>query len=54
VVAERTGEEWAAGVEQAQARREELIARGLERAAQYRWPQVAAAVREVLREAASS
>ena len=53
-VAERTGEAWAAGVEQAQARREELIARGLERAAQYRWPQVAAAVREVLREAASS
>ena len=53
-VAERTGEAWAAGIAQAQERREELVARGLERAAGHRWPRVAAAVREVLREAAGA
>jgi len=53
-VAERTGEAWAAGIAQAHERREELAAKGLERAARHRWPQVAAAVREVLREAAGS
>ena len=53
-VAERTGEAWAVGIAQAQERREELVARGLERAARHRWPRVAAAVREVLREAAGA
>jgi glycosyltransferase involved in cell wall biosynthesis len=51
-VAERTGEAWAAGIAQAQERREQLVAKGLERAGRHRWPRVAAAVREVLREAA--
>jgi glycosyltransferase involved in cell wall biosynthesis len=51
-VAERTPEAWAAGIERAGAERERLIERGLERAAQHRWPQVAARVRGVLAEAA--
>ena len=51
-VAARTGEAWAAGIAQAHERREEVVAKGLERAARHRWPQVAAAVREVLRQAA--
>jgi glycosyltransferase involved in cell wall biosynthesis len=51
-VADRTGEAWAAGIAQAVERREELVAKGLERAAGHRWPQVATGVREVLREAA--
>jgi glycosyltransferase involved in cell wall biosynthesis len=51
-VSERTGEAWAAAIAAAEERREALVAAGLRRAAGYRWPQVAAAVREVLREAA--
>ena len=51
-VAERTGEAWVAGIARAHERREELAAKGLERAAGHRWPQVAAAVRAVLSDAA--
>jgi glycosyltransferase involved in cell wall biosynthesis len=51
-VAERTPEAWITGIEEATRRREELILKGLERAARHRWPQVAAAVRAVLSDAA--
>jgi glycosyltransferase involved in cell wall biosynthesis len=47
-VAERTPEAWLHGIEEARARREQLVPKGLERAARHRWPQVAAAVRKVL------
>ena len=53
-VAERTPEAWIGGIEEATRRREELIRTGLERAARHRWPQVAAAVRAVLSEAAGA
>lgn len=43
----------AAGIERAHARREELVARGLERARTFRWAAAAAATVEVYREAAS-
>ena len=42
----------AAGSERAEARRDELVARGLERAREFSWPAVAAATVEVYREAA--
>jgi glycosyltransferase involved in cell wall biosynthesis len=42
----------AAGIERAEARRDELVARGLERAREFSWPAVAAATVEVYREAA--
>jgi alpha-1,3-rhamnosyl/mannosyltransferase len=52
LVRERRADAWAAAVAEARARREELVARGLERAAAHRWPAVAAAMRGVLAEAA--
>ncbi|MEA2360961.1 MAG: hypothetical protein QOD71_106 [Thermoleophilaceae bacterium] len=51
-VTERSGEAWAAAIATAGERREGLVRAGLERAAKHRWPQVAAAVRGVLAEAA--
>jgi glycosyltransferase involved in cell wall biosynthesis len=51
-VAERTPSAWLEAIAQARAQREELTARGLERAARHRWPQVADDVRAVLAEAA--
>jgi glycosyltransferase involved in cell wall biosynthesis len=51
-VAERTPEVWAAAIERAGAERGRLVERGLERAAEHRWPGVAARVRSVLAEAA--
>jgi glycosyltransferase involved in cell wall biosynthesis len=53
-VGERTQEAWIAGVERARRDRDQLVDRGLEQAARPRWPQVAAAVREVLAEAAAT
>jgi glycosyltransferase involved in cell wall biosynthesis len=53
-VGERTPEAWLRGIEEARRRREELVPKGLERAARHRWPAVAEAVREVLAEAARS
>jgi glycosyltransferase involved in cell wall biosynthesis len=53
-VGDRSGEAWAAGIERADRRRAELVPKGLARAARHRWPQVAAAVRRVLREAAGA
>jgi glycosyltransferase involved in cell wall biosynthesis len=52
LVRERRAEAWRAGVAEARARREELVALGLQRAAGYRWSAVAAAMRAVLAEAA--
>jgi glycosyltransferase involved in cell wall biosynthesis len=52
LVRARTAEAWAAGVAEARARREELAQRGYRRAAGFRWPEVAAATRAVLLEAA--
>jgi glycosyltransferase involved in cell wall biosynthesis len=51
-VGERTPEAWTQAIAEAREHREALIVKGLERAAKHRWPQVAAAVREVLRDAA--
>jgi glycosyltransferase involved in cell wall biosynthesis len=51
-VAERTPEAWTAAVERARRERDGLARRGLERAAEHRWPRVAVAVRRVLAEAA--
>jgi alpha-1,3-rhamnosyl/mannosyltransferase len=45
--------EIAAGIERAAADRDELVARGLERASQFRWDAVAAATVQVYREAAA-
>src|SRR3954462_2409393 len=45
--------EIAAGIERAAADRDELVARGLERAGQFRWDSVAAATVQVYREAAA-
>jgi glycosyltransferase involved in cell wall biosynthesis len=52
LVRERRADAWAAGIEEARGRRQELAARGVQRAAAHRWPAVAAAMREVLAEAA--
>lgn len=52
VVPERSAEAWRAALEQALAHPPELIERGLEHAARFRWPVVAAQTREVLAEAA--
>jgi glycosyltransferase involved in cell wall biosynthesis len=52
VVAERTPAAWAAAVEAAGRRRDELAAAGRAHAARYRWDDVARATREVLAEAA--
>jgi glycosyltransferase involved in cell wall biosynthesis len=51
-VAERTPEAWTVAVERARAERERLVALGLERAVEHRWPRVAAEVRGVLAAAA--
>jgi len=51
-VAERTPSAWLEAISEARARRAELTARGLERAALHRWPDVAEKVRAVLVEAA--
>jgi glycosyltransferase involved in cell wall biosynthesis len=48
-VAERTPDAWTQGITDARTRRDQLVPRGLERARKHRWPQVAAAVREVLK-----
>jgi glycosyltransferase involved in cell wall biosynthesis len=52
VVRERSGSAWAAAIEEAAARRDELAVRGPAHAARYRWADVAAATRAVLAEAA--
>lgn len=52
VVAERTAGAWRDALEVALARPEELIERGLGHAVRFRWPAVAAEVRNVLAEAA--
>jgi glycosyltransferase involved in cell wall biosynthesis len=54
VVAERSPEAWRAALEQAMARPQELIDRGLEHAAKFGWPAVARQTRDVLVEAAES
>jgi glycosyltransferase involved in cell wall biosynthesis len=51
-VGERSGEAWAAAIATARQRRTELVEAGLKRAAAHRWPEVAAAVRGVLAQAA--
>jgi glycosyltransferase involved in cell wall biosynthesis len=51
-VAERTPEAWIAAIAAARGRRDELAGAGLRQVGEHRWPHVAAAVREVLREAA--
>ncbi len=43
----------AAGIEEAAARRDELVARGLERARAFTWERVAAETRAVYEEAAA-
>jgi glycosyltransferase involved in cell wall biosynthesis len=53
-VRERTADAWLAGIAEAIARRDELVEPGLRRAAEHRWPQVAAAVRRVLERAAGA
>ena len=52
VVGERTPEAWRAAIAGARARRDELAAAGAEVARAYRWDDVAARTRQVLREAA--
>ena len=54
VVAERTAGAWRDALEEALSRPPELVERGLNHAAKFRWPVVAAQVREVLGEAASA
>jgi glycosyltransferase involved in cell wall biosynthesis len=54
LVRERTADAWRAAVDEAHARRAELAARGRERAAGFGWDAAAAAMREVLREAAGT
>jgi glycosyltransferase involved in cell wall biosynthesis len=54
VVGERTAAAWAAALAEASARRERYVAAGIEHAARFRWPAVAAATRAVLAEAAYS
>jgi glycosyltransferase involved in cell wall biosynthesis len=49
----RDSAEIAAGIERAATDRDELVARGLERASQFRWDAVAAATAQVYREAAA-
>jgi D-inositol-3-phosphate glycosyltransferase len=51
-VTDRSPEAWEAAIGEADRRRDELVAAGLSRAARHRWPEVAAAVRGVLEEAA--
>jgi glycosyltransferase involved in cell wall biosynthesis len=53
VVADRTPTAWREGIREAQTRRGELREPGLRLASRYRWPHVAAATLEVLREAAA-
>jgi glycosyltransferase involved in cell wall biosynthesis len=53
VVGERSAAAWRAALEEALARPAGLIERGLQHAAQFRWPAVAAQTREVLAEAAA-
>jgi glycosyltransferase involved in cell wall biosynthesis len=52
VVADRDPEAWRAGIAEARRRRPELATTGLAHAARFRWPQVAAATRAVLVDAA--
>lgn len=54
VVAERTAAAWREALETALTRPPELIERGLRHAALFRWPAVAAQVREVLAEAVAN
>jgi glycosyltransferase involved in cell wall biosynthesis len=54
VVAERTAVAWRDSLETALARPPELMERGLLHAARFRWPAVAAQVRDVLAEAAAT
>jgi glycosyltransferase involved in cell wall biosynthesis len=53
VVPERDPEAWVEGIEAALARPDDLVARGLEHASHFRWPQVTRETRAVLAEAAS-
>jgi glycosyltransferase involved in cell wall biosynthesis len=53
VVRQRTPEAWLAAIADARERREALVRAGLRQSGQHRWPEVAAAVREVLAEAAA-
>jgi glycosyltransferase involved in cell wall biosynthesis len=53
VVGERTAEAWRAAVERALEHPPELVARGIEHAARFRWPEVAAQTRTVFAEAAA-
>ena len=53
VVAERTPEAWLAGIADARERREALVRAGLQEAGRHRWPPLAAAVRDVLADAAA-
>ena len=53
-VAERTPQAWIEAIARARAGRAELVAKGIERAARHRWPQVAESVRAVLAEAAAA
>jgi glycosyltransferase involved in cell wall biosynthesis len=53
-VADRTPEAWTRAIAEARERRESLVRVGLQRAGLHRWPQVAAAVRVVLSEAAGA
>jgi glycosyltransferase involved in cell wall biosynthesis len=54
VVAERTAAAWREALETALTRPPQLIERGLRHAALFRWPAVAAQVREVLAEAVAN
>jgi glycosyltransferase involved in cell wall biosynthesis len=54
VVAEREPEAWVEGIERALARPEDLVERGLEHAARFRWPQVTRETRAVLAAAAGA
>lgn len=53
-VTERSPEAWRSAIDDALDRRATLVDRGLRRAAGFRWPVVAAAVREVFEEAAAT
>ncbi|MFL5872742.1 MAG: glycosyltransferase family 4 protein [Solirubrobacterales bacterium] len=53
VVAERSAAAWREGLEKALTRPPELVERGLRHASRFRWPTVAAQVRDVLAETAS-
>lgn len=53
VVSERTPDAWGRAISDTRGRREALVEAGLRQAALHRWPQISAAVRAVLSEAAA-